>query len=282
MKAREKIKGGYYLKARKSQEGWIAHAPPHVREIWDYFIHHANFKDHGKIKRGQLLTSYKDIQEGTHWMVGYRKEKYSKWQCEIAMKLLTKQHMVATTKTTRGMIVTVLNYEYYQNPENYENHNEHHKRTTREPQGTDTIRELKEESKEREDKTVPGPPNVPHQKIVDLYHEVLGTLPKVRIWDDGRKTLLRNAWQFDTARQDLDWWRRYFGYVKKSEFLMGLSEPGYGRERSFRADLEWLIRPTNMRKIIEGRYHEDDEDIDESQPKSRRKGYVESSADNRN
>jgi hypothetical protein len=32
--------------------------------------------------------------------------------------------MVVTAKVTRGMIVTICNYDYYQNPENYEGQNE--------------------------------------------------------------------------------------------------------------------------------------------------------------
>ena len=47
--------------------------------------------------------------------------------------------MVATTKTTRGLIITIINYDKYQNPKNYETDNESHKRTTMERQWNDTI-----------------------------------------------------------------------------------------------------------------------------------------------
>ena len=146
------IAGGYYLKARKTQESWIAHAPPHVREIWDWLLLNANYEDHKEIKRGQCFTSYNEIREGLHWMVGYRKERYSKWDCEKAMKVLTKATMVATTKTTRGLIITILNYDIYQNPKNYESHNDSHTRATRKPQGADTIRKEEEEGKEVQNK----------------------------------------------------------------------------------------------------------------------------------
>ena len=122
------IPGGYYLKARKTQESWIAHAPPHVREIWDWLIANANSKPKnlsGKIiERGQLYTNYESIIEGLHWMVGYRKERYTKAHTETAMKALTKAAMITTTKTAHGMIVTICKYEQYQNPKNYENRNE--------------------------------------------------------------------------------------------------------------------------------------------------------------
>lgn len=144
----DKIRGGFYLKARKTQQSWIAHAPPHVREIWDWLLLNANWKDDSGLGKGRILTSYKEIREGLHWMVGYRKERYKNWQCEISMKLLTKAAMIATTKTTRGLIVTILNYNKYQDPKNYESRNEIYTKATRKPQGSRTILKEVEEVEE--------------------------------------------------------------------------------------------------------------------------------------
>jgi len=130
----EKIEGGYYIKARKIQNSVIAHAPPHVREIWDWLIKEANYKPHKVgtkiIERGQVLTTYQEIQEGLSWQIGYRKMTYKGHQCETAMKLLVKHKMVTTERTTRGMIITICKYELYQSTNNYENHNGAEARTT--------------------------------------------------------------------------------------------------------------------------------------------------------
>lgn len=115
-----KIQGGYYIKARKIQDSDIATAPPHVREIWDWLIKEANHEDKGKIKRGQCVRSYRDIQDGLHWMVGWRKVTYSKNNCETAMNWLKNHSMIHTAKTTRGFVITIENYDHYQNPENYD------------------------------------------------------------------------------------------------------------------------------------------------------------------
>ena len=137
------IKGGYYLKARCIEESEIAHAPPHVREIWDYLLRTVNYKDKKTngiiIKRGQTMRSYSDIQEALSWKAGWRKMTYSKNDCETAMNWLKKHTMIHTQKTTRGMIITVLNYDEYQNPENYENDNETYRIHTRLIQSADTI-----------------------------------------------------------------------------------------------------------------------------------------------
>jgi hypothetical protein len=147
------IKGGYYLKARCIQDAEIATAPPHVREIWDWLLKETNHAEAKVtdtiIMRGQCIRSYKEIQEGLHWMIGWRKCTYSKTDCETAMKWLTKREMITIQKTTRGMIVTICKYDYYQNPAHYENHNEADKRTTRKPQSRHTINK-NEKNKENE------------------------------------------------------------------------------------------------------------------------------------
>lgn len=180
-----KIIGGYYIKARKIKESSIAHAPPHVREIWDYLLreaNHAGKKKYGEVlKRGQILTTYDEIRESLHWMVGWRKHRYSKGQCEIAMKFLRrpsrKGSMITTRKTTRGMVITINNYCYYQDPKNYESYNESdkesHNRTRHSSQTHDTIDNNEKNDKKKEykkknikkkkncEKDTPSPPDPP-------------------------------------------------------------------------------------------------------------------------
>lgn len=179
----ERIKGGFYLKARKAQEGWIANAPPHVREIWDYLLHHANYKDHGKIKRGQLLTTYRDIMDGLAWYVGYRKMRYSKTQCDNAMRSLRKQEMITTTKTTRGTIVTILKYEKYQDPKNYEGYNDYDNESDNATTTPSNDKERKG-NKEKKGKGIMSgdppkdggkPDRIPYSEIVSYLNEKVGS-----------------------------------------------------------------------------------------------------------
>ena len=161
-----KIPGGYYIKARQIKYSAIAHAPPHIREIWDYLIREANHsgkKKNGEILgRGQVFTSYDEIREDLHWMVGWRKHRYTKDQCESAMKFLRKPQrngpMITTRKTTRGLIITVCNYGFFQDQKNYENHNdnhnENHNETGDSPQTADTIDKNEKNVKD----TPPTPP----------------------------------------------------------------------------------------------------------------------------
>jgi hypothetical protein len=144
----EPIRGGYYLKARCIEGSKIAHAPPHARELFDYFLRKAFWRDGDQLRRGQLLTSYKAIQDDLRWYVGNRPERYKRHHIETAVKLLTKAEAITTAKTTRGMIVTVCNYDLYQAWDSYENHSEPDLKPTREPRESPTIDEysIKQES----------------------------------------------------------------------------------------------------------------------------------------
>jgi hypothetical protein len=149
------IPKGYYIKARNIKDSKISIAPPYIREIWDWILRESNHKDKiyngRKIARGECIRTFKDIQEDLKWMVGYRKETYKKWHCENAMRWLTREGMITTTRTTRGMLIKVLKYDKYQDPKNYENNNENihenrHENNTR----TDTINKNEKNEKNKE------------------------------------------------------------------------------------------------------------------------------------
>jgi hypothetical protein len=128
---------------RKIKESEVYHSPPHIREIWNYLLIEANYKESKKngmiIGRGQCLRSYRDIQDDLHWTIGWRKMSYSKGQCEIAMKYLKKHGMIATKKTTRGLLITVLNYNEYQWKPDDESHTCNYRKATRKLQESHTL-----------------------------------------------------------------------------------------------------------------------------------------------
>ncbi len=101
----------------------------------------------------------------------------------------------------------------------------------------------------------PAKPDCPHQQIIALYHAALPASPEIREWTPARAIHLRTRWNESPARQNLDWWERFFGYVAKSEFLTGRA---HSKDRKpFCAPLDWMCKAENFAKIIEGRYHEE-------------------------
>lgn len=99
------------------------------------------------------------------------------------------------------------------------------------------------------------PPPCPHQDIISLYHELLPMLPHVEQWTRARAVVLAARWREDQDRQNLEWWRGYFTFVRDSKFLTGRSAPTNGRP-PFRASLPWLTKLENLVKVAEDKYHQ--------------------------
>jgi hypothetical protein len=115
-----------------------------------------------------------------------------------------------------------------------------------------SVRNLSEKKRTREEKSIKENTKeiadaIPHAEIVELFHEVLPDLPAIRGWPESRQKLLRARWQEDTKRQNAEWWRRFFEYIGRSDFLCG-------RTTDWKADLPWILKAENFLKIIEGKY----------------------------
>jgi hypothetical protein len=107
---------------------------------------------------------------------------------------------------------------------------------------------------------VDGLPDCDHKKVIELYHQHLPTLRKVEVWNAARQGYLRQRWREVAADMEqpsrdgmLNWWSGFFQHIGKSKFLTGKVNSRDGR--AFAADLEWIIKPSNFAKIIEGKYH---------------------------
>ena len=101
----------------------------------------------------------------------------------------------------------------------------------------------------------------PLTAIVDTYHATLPKAPHCLKMTTTRAGLIRSRWReyqtekgWDSASDGLEFFRRYFEHVSGSKFLTGRIPSSDGRP-PFVADLEWLMRPSNFARIIEGHYH---------------------------
>lgn len=102
-------------------------------------------------------------------------------------------------------------------------------------------------------------PTCPQNEIIALFADELPELPQPRVWEGARENNLRSRWRWVlsdlkakgkpyTDADALDFFRRMFAYIRKSDFLMGRSGdwscPG----------LHWVVEAGNFAKIIEGAY----------------------------
>ncbi len=77
-------------------------------------------------------------------------------------------------------------------------------------------------------------------------------LPRVKVWGETREAHLRSRWNEDPERQDTAWWKDFFVYIGKSAFLTGKVEQK--DRKPFFATLDWIVKPENFAKILEGKY----------------------------
>jgi predicted phage replisome organizer len=81
------------------------------------------------------------------------------------------------------------------------------------------------------------------QQIVDLYHSICKSFPSVRSLSDARKKAIKARLKTYT----LDDFRTVFENAEASSFLKGV-------DGGWKASFDWLIKESNMLKVLEGNY----------------------------
>lgn len=174
---------GYILESRSILESDIWDKPPLYFKVWHYLLLKARFAPSGGLERGQLFTSINEIREACSYKVGYRKVKPSKKEIWGIIDWLRSPHernydgnsrgtMIVTTKVTHGMIVTICNFNHYQNPNNYESNNEsndenHTKELRRERKGNN-----KKEERYKKDKKYKKEKDKKEKSVDELISEM--------------------------------------------------------------------------------------------------------------
>lgn len=105
------IKGGYIILPRKIIESPVFSKKPAMWfKIWIYLLCRVLHKDEGDLKRGECFVKYANISDAT----GATRDQIDKF-----IRWSKTGESLSTKKTTRGIIVTLANYCYYQNAGNY-------------------------------------------------------------------------------------------------------------------------------------------------------------------
>jgi hypothetical protein len=88
-------------------------------------------------------------------------------------------------------------------------------------------------------------PKVPPGEVLRLYAEILPQLPKAVLTEPIRVAIL--ARYRTNGMKTLEDWRRYFHRVRDSGYLCG-------EVNAWRASLDWLVRPANFSKVVNGAF----------------------------
>ncbi len=106
-----KINGGATIWARQTIDSDIFYDKPDVWfKIWFYLVNQVNHKDDKRFKRGSCFLKYE-------WIMDKTGATYN--QVKHCLEYLKSAKQIATQKKTRGMLLTVINYDFYQTLDNY-------------------------------------------------------------------------------------------------------------------------------------------------------------------
>lgn len=87
----------------------------------------------------------------------------------------------------------------------------------------------------------------PYDKIRDLYNSICKSYPKCTRLSAGRKKAIHARLKSGYTVEDF---KRVFQMAEQSRFLKG------GNDRNWHADFDWLIKDTNMAKVLDGKYQD--------------------------
>lgn len=111
------------------------------------------------------------------------------------------------------------------------------------------LKNLDLKNQDLKDSTHAHPSKTPYKEIVDLFNSTCISLPTVQEPDEWktatRKDRLRKLWKQES---DLEAWKHLFERIERSDFLAGRTEKWTG------ATFDWILKPANLQKIIEGNY----------------------------
>ena len=111
------------------------------------------------------------------------------------------------------------------------------------PKGGEADSSLRSESRQNIDGyTPPKPERTDYQGVLDAYHECCPSFPAVIKLTETRKRAIKAR----LKDYGLDEIKRAFSLAGQSDFLKGSS--------GWQASFDWLMKPANMTKVLEGNY----------------------------
>lgn len=188
----------------------------------------ANWKDgkfEGKIiPRGSFVSSYPALEKET---------QLTNREIRTAIDHLKTTGELTVKKTNRYSIFTITNYNNYQTIDSQSD-----RQATDKRQSNDSLTSAIEEKKEVKQGII-------YKQIIDLYNDICVSFPKVSKLSDNRKKAIKAR----LTMYDINDFKRLFELAEQSNFLKG------GNDRNWSANFDWMIKDSNMAKVLDGNYN---------------------------
>jgi hypothetical protein len=184
------------------------------------------------VKRGQVGYSQLALSERWKWS----RSKVKKFLNDLEKEQQIKQQISKSTS-----VITIVNYEIYQQKEQQDAQQQDNSKTT-EKQQQDTNKNVKEgkESKESKEENV----KVDYNKFVETWNPRCRNIPKIATMSDTRKAKLRAIAKEFGAEKTKYAMQNLFN----SEFCQGQNNTNWV------ANVDWFLKRDNFIKCLENNY----------------------------
>lgn len=244
-----------WIKLHRKVLDWEWYDTPGMFHLFFHLLVSANVEDkrwRGKvIRRGEFVTSYESLA---------LKMKCSVRNIRTRLSRLKSTNEITIKSTNQYSIITICNYDKYQITESQsdtQNDKQSDKRPTNDRQTTDkqltTTKEYKNIRINKEENIIinnnikeESQNSVNFDEIREFFNRTMTgrMIPKIKTIDDRRK-----SWIMARLKTfSLDDLYEAFTKASESTFLNG------DNQRGFIATFDWIVRPTNFPKILEGNY----------------------------
>ena len=177
-----------------------------------------------------------------------------------ALNWLENEHQIEQQKTTKGTVITVVNWDKYQQAEQQDEHQLNNNRTTTEQQLNNLPYYKKNDKNEKNDKN-----NINNTNV--LFVDPSDDEPTERVGKFGKFQPIVDAWNSlpvqsivslkSTRLKLLEARIKEHGFdevihgitmIRNSKFLLGQNNNGW------QITFDWFIKPNNFVKVLEGNY----------------------------
>ena len=201
--------------------------------VWRYLLLNASHNEHPALfkgdkimlKPGQLITGRKSIALALH---------IDESKVERILKSLKSEQQIEQQTSSKNRLISITNWEFYQQSEQQNEQQVNNKRTTSEQQ-VNTNKNIKNDKNERKDIC---------QNILALFNRICCSFGGVKNITKSRAEIISDS----LKTYSLDDFKKVFEKAEQSDFLKG------NNNRNWSASFDWLIKEDNMAKVLEGKY----------------------------
>lgn len=201
--------------------------------VWIYLLLNASHNEHPALfkgekitlKPGQLITGRKSIALALH---------IDESKVERILKSLKSEQQIEQQTSSKNRLISITNWEFYQQSEQQNEQQVNNKRTTSEQQ-VNTNKNIKNDKNERKDTC---------QNILDLFNRICCSFGRVKNITKSRAEIISDS----LKTYSVDDFKKVFEKAEQSDFLKG------NNSRNWSANFDWLIKEDNMVKVLEGKY----------------------------